>query len=263
MNMKIAKISTICGVIVTIAIGVAAPASAGPVNLVINGSFEGATGVTPAGWTVGGSAFDHYPPVAIAYNQTGLYPFGAQGESVPTDNANSLSPNAAGSNGVYFVSDEAKNLSLYQYVYLTPGSYDIGFDSYDTYNGSVQPNDATLTAEIAGVQLANFSASSVSPGSWSSHAGEAQIQTAGEYLVSFVFNTPDTPANPDPSNPNGEYNAKDIVIDRAYVFSASNGGGTPIPSAVPEPASVALLGAGLAGVAALRRWRKAVRGGND
>jgi len=247
----------------TIAIGVAAPASAGPVNLVINGSFEGATGVTPAGWTVGGSAFDHYPPVAIAYNQTGLYPFGAQGESVPTDNANSLSPNAAGSNGVYFVSDEAKNLSLYQYVYLTPGSYDIGFDSYDTYNGSVQPNDATLTAEIAGVQLANFSASSVSPGSWSSHAGEAQIQTAGEYLVSFVFNTPDTPANPDPSNPNGEYNAKDIVIDRAYVFSASNGGGTPIPSAVPEPASVALLGAGLAGVAALRRWRKAVRGGND
>jgi len=258
MIMKIEKISTVCGIIATIALGVASPASAGPVNLVVNGSFEGATGVTPAGWTVGGSAFDHYLPVAIAYNQTGSYPFGAQGESVPTDNASSLSPDAAGSNGVYFVSDEAKNLSLYQYVYLTPGSYDIGFDSYDTYNGSVQPNEATLTAEIAGVQLANFSASSVSPGSWSSHAGEAQIQTAGEYLVSFVFNTPDTPANPDPSNPNGEYDAKDIVIDRAYIFSASNGGGTPIPSAVPEPASVALIAAGLAGMAALRRCRKSV-----
>ncbi len=256
--MKIAKISSICGVIVTIALSVAEPAGAGPVNLVMNGSFEGPTGVTPAGWKVGGTAYDNAFPVAIAYNQTASYPFGAQGEAVPTDNANSLSPNAAGSNGVYFVSDEAKNLSLYQYVYLKPGSYDIGFDSYDTYNGSVQPHDATLTAEIAGVQLANFSASSVSPGSWSSHAGEAQIQTAGEYLVSFVFNTPDTPANPDPRNPNGEYNAKDIVIDRAYVFSTSNGGGTPIPSATPEPASVALLAVGLMGMAALRRKSKSV-----
>jgi len=254
--MKIAKISGICGVIVTIALGAAGPANAGPVNLVVNGSFEGATGGTPAGWTVGGSAFDHYLPVTIAYNQTSLYPFGAQGEAVPADNANSLSPDAAGSNGVYFVSDEAKNLSLSQYVYLTPGSYNIGFDSYDTYNGSVQQHDATLTAEIAGVQLANFSASSVLPGSWSSHAGEAEIQTAGEYLVSFVFNTPDTPANPDPSNPNGEYSAKDIIIDRAYIFSASDNGGMPVPSAVPEPASMALIGVGLMGMAALRRRRK-------
>jgi PEP-CTERM motif len=141
-------------------------------------------------------------------------------------------------------------------VFLTPGSYDIGFDSYDTRNGSVQPHDATLTAEIAGVQLANFSLSSVSPGSWSSHAGEANIQVAGNYLVSFVFNTPDTPANPDPSNPDGEYNAKDAVIDRAYVVAATDSGGTPIPTAAPEPASLTLLGAGLVGMAALRRRRK-------
>lgn len=254
--MKIAKVWGIWGIIVAVAFCAAAPANAAAINLVTNGSFEGPTAGTPTGWSVGGSAFDGYVPVTIAYNQTGSYPNGAQGEAVPADNAITLSPDPAGLNGVYFVSDEAKNLSLYQYVYLTPGSYDIGFDSYDTHNGNAQPHDATLTAEIAGVQLADFSLSSVSPGSWGSYTGEAKIQTAGNYLVSFVFNTPDTPANPDPSNPNGEYNAKDVVIDRAYVIAAIDNGGTPIQNAVPEPASWLLLIAGGVIVALGRRCLK-------
>ena len=182
---------------------------------------------------MGGVASDNYLPVAIAYGQTGSYPYGAQGESVPADNASSASPDPVGSNGVYFVSDEAKDLSLFQYVHLTPGSYNIGFDSYDTNNGANQPHDAVLSAEIAGVQLANFSLSTVSSGSWSTHAGTANITTAGDYLVSFVFNTPDTPVDPDPANPDGKYNAKDVVIDRAYVIASLSGGGTPIPSPVP------------------------------
>ena len=112
-------------------------ATASPVlNLVTNGSFEGTNGL--AGWTIGGTAADGYLPVAIRYNQASQYPTGAQGEVVPTDNSMSESPDAAGSNGVYFVSDAATNLSLYQYVFLTPGSYDIGFDSYATRNGYVQ-----------------------------------------------------------------------------------------------------------------------------
>lgn len=243
--MSFARSMSICGVITTAALcGIVGPAAASVVNYVTNGSFEGKTGVAPSGWSVGGSVFDGYGPVAIAYNQTGYYPLGAQGEAVPIDDASSASPDAAGANGVYFVSDEAKNLSLYQSVYLTPGSYKIGFDSYDTLNGASQPHDAVLTADIAGVQLASFNLSSVSPGSWSSHTGEAKIETAGNYLVSFVFNTPDTPANPDPSNPGGEYNAKDVVIDRAFVIAASDGGGTVV-SSVPLPASAPMFGAAL------------------
>jgi hypothetical protein len=72
-------------------------------------------------------------------------------------------------------------------VHLTPGSYEIGFDSYDTFNGSVQPHDASLTANIAGVELANFDLASVAPGVWSAYSGVAKISTAGDYLVSFTF----------------------------------------------------------------------------
>jgi PEP-CTERM motif-containing protein len=224
-------------------------------NLIVNGSFEGATGATPTGWSLGGTATDGLEPVTIQYNQVSEYPLGAQGEAVPTDNAASLSPDAPGQNAVYFVSDEAKNLSLFQVVYLTPGSYEIGFDSYDTFNGDQQPHDATLTANIAGVQLANFDLASVTPQVWNAYSGVAKITAAGNYLVSFTFNTPDTPANPDPANPGGEYNAKDVVIDRAYLISDAAGGGVTIPAPVPEPASWMLMvsGFGLVGYLARRR----------
>jgi hypothetical protein len=228
-------------------------------NLVANGSFEGATGAPPTGWSLGGTVSDGAKPVAIQYGQMSEYPFGAQGESVPTDNAVSLSPDAAGSNGVYFVSDEAKNLSLFQVVHLTPGSYDIGFDSYDTFNGAMQPHDATLTANIAGVELANFDLASVDPGIWNSHSGVAKITTAGDYLVSFTFNTPDTPVDPDPTNPGGEFNAKDVVIDRAYVIGDAAGGGVTIPGTpVPEASTWVMMISGFGVVAGLMR-RRAVR----
>lgn len=240
----------LAGVMISVA---ASYAEAAPINLVTNGSFEGPTGVAPTGWAVGGTARDGYFPTAIAYNQNGSYPYGAQGEAVRPDDAASASPDGPGLNGVYFVSDTATNLSLYQNVYLTPGSYDIGFDSYDTFNGSVQPHESVLTANIAGVQLASFALSTVSPGSWSTHMGEARIQTAGYYLVSFAFTNPDYPNNP---GSDGLYNAKDVVIDQAYVIGASDNGGTPIPAVpVPEPASLALLGMGVAGIAAVRRKR--------
>lgn len=118
-------------------------------NLVSNGSFENSL----TGFTVGGTARDGYVPVAVAYNQASGYPSGAQGEVVPADNAVSKSPDTAGGHRVYFVSDEATNLSLSQSIYLTPGSYDIGFDSFDTYNGSMQPHDAQFTAQLQACSL--------------------------------------------------------------------------------------------------------------
>jgi hypothetical protein len=251
-----------CAFVGTLAMAGSASAAT---NLIVNGSFEGSTGVTPTGWSLGGTATDGLNPVAIQYNQSSGYPLGAQGESVPTDTAASLSPDAAGQNAVYFVSDEAKNLSLYQTVYLTPGSYDIGFDSYDTFNGDQQPHDATFTANIAGVQLANFDLASVTPGVWNAYSGVAKITTAGDYLVSFTFNTPDTPADPDPANPGGEYNAKDVVIDRAYLIGDAAGGGVTIPTAVPEPSSWVLMvsGFGLVGCLLRRRASRVAALGNS
>jgi hypothetical protein len=74
--------------------------------------------------------------------------------------------------------------------------------------------------------------------------------------VSFTFNTPDTPANPNPANPNGEYNAKDVVIDRAYVISDAAGGGVSIPgAAVPEPSTWVMMISGFSLVGFLMRRR--------
>lgn len=225
--------------------------SAAATNLVLNGSFEGDfVGDAPLDhWTTIGSALDGYPPVAIPYNQAPgvLYPNGAEGEPVPADTVTtSLSPDAAGAHGVYFVTDNASGLALVQTIHLDAGSYDIGFDSYDTFNGAVQPGDAHLTAEILGVTVADFSLSSVGPGVWSTHAGVAQIQQAGDYQITFAFTTPDAPAN-----------AKDVIIDRAFVVGDAAGGGVTIPpGGVPEPASWALMTVGFGGVGvALRRRR--------
>ena len=246
---------TVLGTAVGVALGLAAATSAyASTNLVLNGSFEdvgngtfsGSNGV--ADWTMGGSVGDGYYPVAIQYNQVSGYPTGAQGESVPTDDAASLSPDGPGKYGVYFVSDQAHNVSINQYVHLTPGSYDIGFDSYFTNNGFAQPGDATLTADIAGVGLANIDLASVVPGVWTTHQGEADILTAGNYLVSFTFNTPDSP----------EF-AKDVVIDQAYVLASSTGGGVPI-SAAPEPATWLLMFAGIGGIGLMLRRGKRLFG---
>jgi len=219
-------------------------------NLVLNGSFEGDFGGDAPldHWTILGSALDGYPPVAIPYNQGGgvQYPNGAQGEPVPADNVTtSLSPDAAGAHGVYFVTDNANALALVQTIHLDAGSYDIGFDSYDTFNGAVQPADAHLTTEILGVTVADFSLSSVSPGVWSTHAGVARIRQAGDYQITFAFSTPEAPTN-----------AKDVIIDRVFVVADAAGGGVPIPTGgVPEPASWSLMILGLGAVGAALRAR--------
>lgn len=213
-------------------------AIATPVNLVQNGSFE--TGL--AGWDVGG-AQGVFPVGAIFYNSATPYPTGAFGEAVPQANSSTLSPDSSGTRAAYFVDDHAVNASLSQTIFLEAGTYRIGFDAYAPANGYKNPFDARFVAQIAGVALANYMVSDGPATTWANYSGLASIATDGDYLVSFVFNT------------SGLGSAKDIVLDRVFVLATDEGGGTPI--GIPEPGTWALLGLGLAGLAAIRKRKVA------
>jgi hypothetical protein len=156
---------------------------------------------------------------------------------VPPNNAPTNSPDPVGSHAAYFVSDLANNQSLSQSVFLTPGTYQIGFSAYLPANGFANAGDATFSGEVAGVTLADFAASTGTPQTWKTFMGSTTITTAGNYPVQFVFNTNLVPS-------------KDVVIDQVYVIP----GDPPLPT--PEPTTVALFGSSLLGFAFLRRPRR-------
>ena len=209
-----------------------APAYAGPVsNQLTNGSFE--AGFT--GWTLGGMSDDGFPPVVIGYNNNDPYPSGAFGESIPIDNAASPSPDAAGTHGAYFVADLAHPQTLSQMVNIVAGTaYEFGFDVYVPFNGAANPNDASFSAVVGGLNFATFTASSLTPGNWLHYQATGTAAITGAVSFDFAYNSFGIPA-------------KDFVIDRVY-FGA----------AVPEPASWAMMlgGFGLVG-GAMRARRKA------
>lgn len=209
----------------------AATAQAG--NLVTNGSFESGD---LTGWTsAGGGAF----PVAVIV--TNGVSGSAFGEAIPSDPITLGSPDAGGNYGVYFVDDVAEQ-TLTQTVHLLAGSYEIGFDAYAPQNGFNNTNDATFSGTIAGVNLTNFSVHGQNdPTDWVHFSGIADIGADGDYLVTFDFKPGGNPAS-------------DVVVDRVYVVASDQGGGTPIGT--PEPLTLSLFGAGLAGLGAMRR-RKA------
>ena len=202
----------------------AGAAQAGPVNLVTNGSFE--SGVL--GWTWAG-----YESVQSRVILTDGVTGSAFGEAVIADNAVTASPDAAGTHGLYFVSDRA-SIRLSQIVHLTPGSYQIGFDAYAPLNGYLNLFDAHFSGDIANVNLANYNVHSSTPGVWNNHSGLAQVLNEGDYVVQFGFDTSSIPS-------------ADVVIDRVFITASAQGGGTPIAGgSVPEPASLALAALGLA-----------------
>jgi len=151
------------------------------------------------------------------------------------------SPDASGTRGVYFVVDRA-NQFLTQSVFLTPGSYEIGFDAYAPQNGFNNADDASFTGIIAGVTLANYTVHTQNtPRVWINCSGHANIVAAGNYDVSFEYQT------------FGVASA-DVVIERVYIVSSAQSGGTDIP-ALPELVTLAQFGGGLAALALARRRR--------
>jgi hypothetical protein len=209
-----------------------APAHAS--NILLNGSFE--SGLT--GWNAGGTNTGYPVSVIVTNGVTGS----AFGEPIPADTIVGGSPDAAGSYAVYFVDDRADQF-LKQSVFLTPGTYEIGFDTYAPLNGFNNYYDATFSGSVVNVTLANFSVHNQnSPRVWLHYSGLASVAAAGLYEVSFNFKSFGAPAS-------------DVVVDRAYIVASDDDGGTPIPSPVPEPGTMLLLGSGIAGLVARRKNR--------
>jgi hypothetical protein len=215
---------TVLGTAMAAALLASAPAAAVVNNLVSNGSFESGL----AGWTIGGTDGQGFPPVAIFYNNASAYPIGAFGEAVAPDDTMSLSPDAVGDRAAYFVTDLANAQSLSQTIFLNPGRYEFGFSAYAPQNGFNNAGDARFQATILGTTVANYLVSTGPVTTWQAFTGQTTIQTAGLYTVNFQFDTNLAPS-------------KDVVIDRVYV------------AAVPEPASWAMLIAGFGLVGLMRR----------
>lgn len=206
-------------------------------NLLTNGSFE-LGGGTLTGWATSGTQLRYLPSVVVTNGSSAC----CFGEAVPADSVVGGSPDAAGTHGVYFVDDRASQV-LTQSVFLTAGNYEIGFDAYAPLNGFRNPGDALFTGVIAGVTLADYTVKTQNqPRQWINFSGLAEILVDAIYTVDFSYTT------------FGGASA-DVVIDRAYIVTSSQGGGTPIGK-VSEPGSMALLGSSLAGLIAVRRRKR-------
>lgn len=214
---------------------VATAASAAPLqNLLTNGSFEqGVNGWNPVSTGSGDGLAD---PVVIAYNQRSGYPTGAYGEPIPT-NAGTGNPgfDAVGNNALYLSTDVGTN-ELSQTVSLLAGTtYVFGFDYYLPANGYGNPNDATLTASLAGETFATFALGSQAPTQWHYTSASKAFGSATSGVFKLTFSG------------NG-FTAKDVVIDRVFLATVA---------AVPEPATWALMLTGFGMVGCAMRRRKA------
>jgi hypothetical protein len=209
-----------------VVLGVPVAAHAGA-NLLSNGGFG--TG-SFAGWTTNVNNGNSTGEV-IAVNSTssGLYG-GAFGEAVLPDPLTTGSPDAASGNVGYFSTDNSTQ-SISQTLFLAAGTYSFGLDAYAPANGLANPGDSTWSVSLGGASISG-DVDALGSRTWNLESSTLTLASAGAVTFTFDFSGPGVTAN-------------DIAIDRAFV------------TAVPEPASIALLGFGLAGLGLIRRNKAA------
>jgi hypothetical protein len=215
-------------VIALAALALAATADATAVNYVTDGTFSNGFN----GWEVttgaGAVAPGKGPQIAITDGKTkNIY-----GDVIAPDNATSPDPDAGkgGTSAAYFVDDVAAE-TISQKIYLTAGTYEVGFDLYATASGYGNKYDSLFSASIAGTTVTSGDIAQYPDATWEHFAANATVLYAGYYNVNFTFQ-------------GGAVPAKDILVDDVYAINPSTlaGNGTSI---VPEPASLILLGTAL------------------
>lgn len=239
------------GLALFLTFGVCLPAAAAPVtvNYITNGSFKsytgGGTGATFTNWalTKGGST-----GVALAYTDgSTTNQFG--GEKIISDNATSPYPNAdkSSSHAAYFYDDTGLD-KLTQSFTLAAGTYKAGFDFYINTPGAANNNGFTFNSTVAGVSVLSMTipngplsgTGNSIQAKWIHVSANFTVLSAGTYTYEFTFQG------------NGA-TAKDVTVDNVYVITPSTLPGTG--TVIPEPGSIALLGAALAAFTAARRRR--------